>query len=64
MVLLIPTGNDAEENDTVYLYWSGVEGYGVVYLYWIRCSRNRTVDLYWGRSSKIWCRRYLLRTVR
>ena len=59
MVLLIPTGDDAEENDTVYLYWSGVEGYGVVYLYWIRCSRNRTVDLYWGRSSKIWCRRYL-----
>ena len=33
MVLLIPTGDDAEENDTVYLYWSGVEGYGVVYLY-------------------------------
>ena len=21
MVLLIPTGDDAEENDTVYLYW-------------------------------------------
>ena len=49
---------------TVDLYWSGVEGYGVVYLYWIRCSKNRTVDLYWGRSSKIWCRRYLLGTVR
>ena len=64
MVLLIPTGDDAEENYTVYLYWSGVEGYGVVYLYWIRCSRNRTVDLYWGRSCKIWCRRYLLGTVR
>ena len=27
-------------------------------------GRNRTVDLYWGRSSKIWCRRYLLGTVR
>ena len=39
MVLLIPTGDDAEENDTVYLYWSGVEGYGVVYLYWRRCGR-------------------------
>ena len=62
--MLIPTGDDAEENDTVYLYLSVAEGYGVVYLYWIRCSRNRTVDLYWGRSSKIWCRRYLLGTVR
>ena len=63
MVLLIPTGDDAEENDTVYLYWSGVEGYGVVYLYLIRFSRNRTEDLYWGRSSKIWCCRSLLGTV-
>ena len=63
MVLLIPTGDDAEENGTVYLYLSGVEGYGVVYLYWIRCSRNRTVDLYWGRSSKIRCCRSLLGAV-
>ena len=54
MVLLIPTGDDAEENDTVYLYWSGVEGYGVVYLYWKRISRNRTVDLYWGRCGRLW----------
>ena len=39
MVLLIPTGDDAEENDTVYLYWGRCVGYGVVYLYWRRCGR-------------------------
>ena len=34
MVLLIPIGDDAEENDTLYLYWDGVVGNGVVYFYW------------------------------
>ena len=38
MVLLIPTGDDAEENDTVYLYCVSVVGYGVVYFYWRRCG--------------------------
>ena len=64
MALYISTGDGVVHYCIVDLYWSGVEGYGVAYLYWIRCSRNRTVDLYWGRSSKIWCRRYLLGTVR
>ena len=39
MVLLIPTGDDDEENDTVNLNGDGVVGYGAVFLYWRRCGR-------------------------
>ena len=38
-VLLIPTGDDDEENDTVNLYWDAVVGFGAVCLYWRRCGR-------------------------
>ena len=66
MVLLIPTGDDDEENDTVNLYWG-------------RCGRvwrslyvstgdgvvdYRNVDLYWGRCVREWGNRSLLRTQR
>ena len=39
MMLLVPNGDNAEENDTVYLDWRGVVGYDAVYLYWRRCGR-------------------------
>ena len=39
MVLLIPTGDDDEENDTVISTRDGVVGYGAVCLYWRRCGR-------------------------
>ena len=40
MVLLIPTGDDDEENDTVISTGGGVVGYGAVCLYWRRCGRQ------------------------
>ena len=46
MVLLIPTGDDDEENDTVNLY-------SVDY---------RNVDLYWRRCAREWGNKSLLRT--
>ena len=39
MVLLVPTEDDVEENDTVYSYWDAVVGFGAVCLYWRRCGR-------------------------
>ena len=40
MVLLIPTGDDDEENDSLLISTGdGVVGYGAVCLYWRRCGR-------------------------
>ena len=69
MVLLIPTGDDAEENDTVYLYW-GRNGrvwccrslLGTMLKRITLCIStgdgvvgNWAIDLYWGRNGRVWC---------
>ena len=62
-MLEIPTREDAEENDIVYLYW-GRSG-----RIW-RCLSNgdgvvdfRTVYLYWRWSSRVRCCRSLMGTL-
>ena len=51
MVLKIPNGDYAEENDTVYLYWGRYFEYG-------------GVDLNWKRCGRVWRCKSLLGTVR
>ena len=51
MVLLIPTGVDAEENDTVYLYLGRSGRAWRCIRYWRRCGRLPHCRL---RSGRVW----------